>query len=109
MRGHEALLAMRRKGYSPQWVFIDTWADPLGFWGCWPVETPHRASVEVHDADMLSGLDFRFVVGLQVLVMGEKLARLQAIAEACKEAGAKRVVIGHEEHVEDWRAEDVPA
>lgn len=109
MRGHEQLLVMRRKGFSPKWVFIDTWTEEGGAWSDWPVETPHRAHVEVHGNDLISGLDFRFVVGLQVLVMGRELYRLQAIGDACKEAGARRVLIAHAHHVEDWRAEDVPA
>lgn len=95
MRGHEALLSMRRRGVSPRWVFIDCGDDAHGLHIDWATETPHRAHVEVSDNDMLSGLDFRFVVGLSVLITGENRGRLDGIAEACAECSAARIVVAH--------------
>lgn len=95
MRGHEALIAMRRRGKAPRWVFIDAGDDPHGLHTDWQVETPYRAHVEVAGADLITSLDFRFVVGLSVLITGDDLARLKRIAEACEECEAVRVTVGH--------------
>jgi hypothetical protein len=92
MRGHEPLRTMRRRGVRPGVVFIDLVRQPSEWPLQWSTECPHRAHVEILDDEMLSGLDLRFCVGMQVLVQGEAGRRVAQVAEACIEAGAARVV-----------------
>lgn len=92
MRGHEPIIAMRKRGVKPATVFIDTFEDPAKSWRLWPTVDQSLPQVEVLDADMLSGLDFRFLVGLRVVVTGHDARRVKAICSACMDAGAARVV-----------------
>lgn len=92
MRGHEPLLALRRKGLKPRMVFIDAFEDSDNSWRDWPTNDPTHPQIEVLADDSIAGLDFRFVVGLTVMVTGHDKARVNAIRGACIDAGAKRVV-----------------
>ncbi|MBA3589698.1 hypothetical protein [Methylibium sp.] len=92
MRGHEQLLAMRKNGYAPSVVFIET-NDAL--WQAdkdWPEMTPTMAKLRVEAKDSLASLDLRCVVGLKVMVDGHEQARVDAVATACQTAKAKRVI-----------------
>ena len=98
MRGHESLIAMRRKGHRPGMVFVWCGDDQLKEWADWPQASPHRAHIEVADSDQLAGLDWRCVVGMTVLVQGLSKSRVMSVCHQCLENGAKRVLaafLGH--------------
>lgn len=101
MRGQEHAIAMRRQGITPRMVFIDL-GDASDWPSLWPDNCPHRAHVEIADDELLSGLDFRFCVGLKVIVQGKDMGRVRLVSEACLEAGAGEVTavdhLGSMEH-----------
>lgn len=92
MRGHEPLKAMRRQGMRPGAIFIDFGDEADGWWKLWPDECPGRAHVEIGEHDMVSSLDLRFCVGMQVLVQGDNSRRVMAVANACIAADATSVM-----------------
>jgi hypothetical protein len=95
MLGHEPLIAMRRRGGVPSLVCIETQA-------CldrrlareWPVIDPSCARVLIDPSDAVTRLDLRCLVGMSVVVDGDRGERVKAVVDACIAAGAKRVV-GH--------------
>lgn len=100
MRGHEPLLAMRRKGLKPAgvWFALEadeghrSWPQSLGIeWRRWPNSTGH-ATVQIDPADSIGLLDLRFVVGLTAWVQGEDRARVERLHQACQDFGAARVL-----------------
>lgn len=92
MRGHEPIVAMRRRGKKPAMVFIDAFETASQCWREWPARDLSMPQVEVSEHEALSGLDLRFVVGLRVFVMGHDERRVESIKSLCLEAGAARVV-----------------
>ncbi len=92
MRGHEALIAMRLRRRRPRIVFVWAGHDASEQWRDWAVETPHMAQVEVEDEELVSGLDFRFSVGLRAVVQGGSSHRVKKIAQALIQAGSRAVV-----------------
>lgn len=90
MRGHQDLIAMRRRGYVPHVVFIDIGQDRL--WDGWVERTPWSAHLCVGESEQPSRADLRCVVGLTVSVHGEDAARVHALRDACIEARAARVI-----------------
>lgn len=92
MRGHDALIAMRRGGFRPNTVAIHTGVDHSGAWRDWQEMTPKHADVEIASEDALSSLDLRFTVGMFVVVTGDDPFRVAAIHALCIAAGAKRVL-----------------
>ena len=92
MRGHKAILEMRRQGVAPSIVFIDTEPSRLREWRDWQDVDASMASVEIATSDTLASLDLRFVHSLRVMVTGENAPRVKAIGAACERAGAARVV-----------------
>ena len=92
MRGHDHIIAMRRRGFRPRWAYIDTFADASTQLREWPEWSPRTAQIEVLPSEPLSSLDFRFVIGLPVLITGAPLRRIEAIRDACIECQAERVV-----------------
>lgn len=105
MRGHEPLIAMRKRGATPQSVWFDL--DGGDAWKTWPAAMATRwrnhpeavgsAEIMVEAGDAIPRLDLRFVVGMQVRVMGADLKRVRQLARACADAGAKRVLgVGYE-------------
>lgn len=93
MTGHEALVAMRKRGFTPRVVFIDTEPDALEMWRHWPDENRSHACISVGREESLIGLDLRCVVGLVVIVSGENAARGKAVGALCEQAQASRVVV----------------
>lgn len=91
MRGHQALIAMRRGGKHPATVFVGLDPDRLRCWRDWHLlgDSP---SVEVEPGDTIGRLDLRFVRGLTVIADGNDAQRLAAFSSACMAAGAARVV-----------------
>ena len=92
MRGHEQLLAMRRRGMVPAIVFISCDPDTLGEAGDWQARTPEMAAVVIEPADQPEMLDLRFLVGLLVKVDGLDAERVERVTQACIEAKAARVI-----------------
>jgi hypothetical protein len=93
MRGHEPLVAMRLRGRKPEACWIVE-SDGLGItrdWQQWDASeaSPH---VLIEPGDQLQRLDLRFVVGLDVFLDFDDFDRMAAVCEACKLAGAARVV-----------------
>lgn len=92
MRGHHALIAMRRQRAVPRTVFVDVDSDPFAQWRSWQTETPDKAHLLVEPSDAPRRLDLRCVVGLIVIVTGFNDARVEEVFEACRSAGAARVI-----------------
>lgn len=94
MRGHEPIIAMRRRGKRPAFVFLDTTRTtaPMCEWRDWPNVSPAIPSVWVEPDDAPHRLDLRFVFGLSVVVTGIDADRVKALADAAYSAGALRVI-----------------
>lgn len=91
MRGHEPLIALRRRGLRPALVDIDLEPCPWRNWSTWP-EWTTVPQIEVQPGDSIRLLDLRFLVGLTVQVSGYDGPRVWVLADACKAAGAARVL-----------------
>lgn len=91
MRGHAPLLAMRRSGVRPELVRFEL--DPMRWqdWATWP-DWSDVPMIEIEPGDTIRRLDLRYSVGMPALVCGTDPARLLAMVEALKAAGAKRVI-----------------
>ena len=94
MLGHDGIIELRRRGQAPALVLIDLDRDnmPMPTWKDWPNVSPAIASVWIQPHDAPSRLDLRFLVDLTVQVSGTDQARVDAVAAACIEAGAKRTI-----------------
>jgi hypothetical protein len=79
--GHEHILALRRSGRAPRFVWVQDF--PGAIYGA--------MNVRLAPTDVPEQLDFRFLVGLTALVEGFDHARVERIATACA-MFAKRVV-----------------
>lgn len=106
MRGHESLLKMRMAGKAPRSVWVSLF--PLQKWVLdWASnrETAADAEIMVEDTDAINRLDLRCLVGLDpVYVNGPEGEQTKRLADACIQAGAKRVLASyfawnHPEHV----------
>lgn len=96
MRGHEPLLALRRRGFRPDAVWLWDYPQPKPLsdgtrmdW--WAFRDIGSAEVTIEPTDHPARADLRFVVGLQVHVMLPDPDRMRAFVKACKDAGAARV------------------
>lgn len=91
MRGHDHLVAMRRRGQRPLAACFDLDHDPLRGWRDW-FETSRFAQIEVQPTDRIGLLDLRFVVGMWAFVQGSDAARVRQLHDALKAAGAAVVM-----------------
>lgn len=82
MKGQDQIIKLRRQGLSPGYVWVDD-----GVQTCLDDGT----HVCLAPRDVPEQQDWRFLVGLQVMVAGEDPSRVQRIAQACAEY-AKRVI-----------------
>lgn len=80
MTGHEPILALRRSGRRPTFVWISDHQH----------QTLDGLTVRVTD-DTPETLDLRFLLGVTALVEGPDADRVKRIAECCKTV-AKRVI-----------------
>jgi hypothetical protein len=80
MTGHHDILAMRRSGRKPTFVWVSDHEK----------QTLDGVTVRV-TGDTPEALDLRFLVGVTALVEGPDQARVERIAECCA-AVAKRVI-----------------
>lgn len=96
MKGHEQLIAMRRKGFRPASVCVLDYPVHAWLWREWhiPIHSTSNihANVMLEDGENPATLDLRFSVGLTIIVDTESLQRLDAITSALLDAGAARVV-----------------
>lgn len=100
MIGHEPLWAMRKRGLSPNIVFINDfpcqtaldWHNPGAKYGAeFPIDHPTISTA----GDKLEALDMRFLVGLNVSITSESEARAKELFDVAKKAGAIFVVSCH--------------
>lgn len=82
MTGEKAILAMRRAGRKPGFVWVSDFRDAF---------TGDGLTVGVH-GDNPEALDLRFLVGCVAIVEGPDAARVDRIALACSKAKADRVI-----------------
>jgi hypothetical protein len=95
MRGHDQLLSLRRRGLKPGLVMIDMEPDPWRDWADWH-EWTVIPQIEVSPSDSIRLLDLRCLVGLRVMLSGFDGGRVWAMFDACKAAGASRVLGFHQ-------------
>ncbi len=98
MKGHEALIAMRRAGWKPAMVTLDLWPCPQEFWRDWSTQSPPFAHILIEPTDSIERLDLRFVVGLMVTVQGDDERRVGLVAKAAVAADARHVIAGCGHH-----------
>ena len=89
MRGHEAIIAMRKAGQKPSIVFLNDYPCDTD----WTKFGDH-ATVDI-SGDQPEWLDLRFLVGMRVSITGASEKRAKRLLEACKQAGATRVAACH--------------
>ena len=92
MRGHQPIIALRRRGLAPAMVQVDTDPDTLRMWRDWPGLCPALPFVQIDPADVAAALDLRFLAGLVVNVAGSDPDRVAAVAAACEQNDAQRVI-----------------
>lgn len=90
MRGHTPLIAMRKAGFVPDWVFVETGPDVLEAWRDWPAIDNSRAQVQIEPTDR--HLDVRFAVGLLCYVAGDDAKRVHQVRDALIAVKASRVI-----------------
>lgn len=89
MRGHLALLAMRRSGKRPAFITFTDSSMPFR-WDQRPESLPYP-DVEIEADDSPELIDIRFVVGLPVVVSIGDEQRMRRVVLAAERAGASRV------------------
>jgi hypothetical protein len=96
--GHIPLIELRKSGVRPEVVYLSDevsqivrdWHAPRTLTGKRMV--PHAPHIAILPEDRLQTLDLRFLVGLDVRISSDDETRAKAMFEACKRAGASRVV-----------------
>ncbi len=92
MKGHTQLIAMRKDGFAPSVVFVETNPELFAAVHDWHEYAPNRAQVRIEASDNPDTADLRFLVGLSVMVNGNDLDRVRRVGKACERAKASRVV-----------------
>lgn len=99
MRGHDPLISMRLRGVKPRSVWISLF--PVQSWVTeWDKHEATRGDCTIElspqDIAIAGRLDLRFLFGLDnITVSGPDDQTTTKVAEACKEAGAKRVLAAY--------------
>lgn len=91
MRGHEKIIELRRRGVTPEHVFLDDWPKSLD---------GVIDEVDV-SADAPGLCDLRFLVGLNVHIASADERRAKAFCEAAMRASAALVIATYSP-MEDW-------
>lgn len=89
MTGHEPIVAMRRRGKAPKTVVV--MFDPKLVNRDWHETDPRIAYVALAPKDRPARLDFRSLVGLPVVVLGDVGDPVKATVDAVLSAGASAV------------------
>ena len=93
MRGHQALIALRRDKKRPQGVWISHRASPDCMVWHLHADTLPYPEIEILPTESPEALDLRFVVGLIVHVNGcEDYNAGKRLHDALVKAGAQRVI-----------------
>lgn len=92
MRGHEPIIAMRRRGRRPGMVWLSCDGYNPGFSAMARIGLPMLNHVELQPVDRPHRLDLRFITGVLVEVSGSDERRVAAVARACADAGARQVI-----------------
>ena len=87
MRGHEHIIALRKRRLLPESIFIQDYQTPLIDWFD-QEEFPHVCV----DGDTIETLDLRFLVGTVVHISTDSESRGKALLNACVRHGAKTVI-----------------
>jgi len=95
MRGHDQIIAMRLKGYVPEFLHIDDFEEPNPFLEWQKKFEEDFTPVVCVSKDQLEMLDFRFLIGLTVNITSESESRAKKLFEIAKKAGAKTVMAGY--------------
>jgi hypothetical protein len=101
MRGHQALIDMRSRGYTPRIVWFDLEPARMPMAGDWQVNSPSHAHLQLEPADRPATLDLRCLVGLTVAVSGPDESLVKRVAAACKQAKAERVIAYSGDYISD--------
>ena len=91
MTGQDAIIAMRRAGNAPRYVWVQDFAGPM--------HCPMQ--VRLTSQDVPEQQDWRFLVGLTALIEGFDADRVQRIAAACAQY-AKRTVANTMQPAKNW-------
>ena len=81
MRGHDAILNLRRNRMKPAYV----WLQDTGL-------APTDLAITLSPQDIPEALDLRILVGVTVLVEATNRQRLGRILKACMDSKPKRVI-----------------
>jgi ATP-dependent Clp protease adapter protein ClpS len=93
MRGQEQIIAARMAGKKPSIVFLNDYPCKTDWF-----ETGEHVTV-CTDGDLMTSMDFRFLIGLRVSISALTEQRAKAIFERVKQAGAGVVAACHvQEH-----------
>ena len=92
MRGSNGLIALRKAGVAPDWVWVDTDLTPAPFADETTLDNCIGIRLQIEKSDKPNRLDLRCVVGLNCYVQGETASVVHATRDACIDAGAKRVI-----------------
>jgi hypothetical protein len=92
MRGHEAIVAMRKAGQRPAMAWVETDGYNEGLQRMARAGVRPIGQIEVAVTERPQRLDLRCLVDLVVEVSGSDERRVGAIARACVEAGARQVI-----------------
>lgn len=81
MTGQDQIIAMRKRGYAPQFVWVSDF----------PTAILDGMTVRIAAEDVPERLDMHFLVGLTALVEGRDADRVRRLGKVC-EGFAKRVI-----------------
>jgi len=87
MTGHEKIIALRKQGKKPPFVFLNDYPCQTDWF-----ESAEHATVCIH-GDSIESLDIRFLVGMAVSVSATQENRAKALFNACKRASAAVVAV----------------
>lgn len=96
MRGHDSILTMRRSGYRPAVVFVETSSDEPPWCRDWQDTFTSIATVWLEPSDNPAGLDLRFAHGLVVAITADDSERSTAIRSAFQAAEPRQLIVWNE-------------
>jgi len=106
MRGHENIIKIRQQGAKPAGsVFLLDF--PIGReYTEWTSPEDAGRPVVCIDGDPINSLDFRFLIGLSVILVGDDATRVKALAAAVRKAGAESIIANAGTKFAVWKKGD---
>ena len=99
MKGAEQLMKLRLEGYKPE--IVQVWVGDRDFLMTseWPKysDTMQYPYIDVEDKDNLDLIDFRFVVGLNVILSGDNGDRLLEVYSKMSKHKPRRLILIHDD------------